>query len=36
MINEENEIESLAPWLVILITLIGGWLRVFLLGSKGL
>ena len=36
MMNEENEIEALAPWLVILITLIGGWLRVFLLGSKGL
>lgn len=33
---EENEIEGLAPWLVIIITLIGGWLRVFLLGSKGL
>jgi mannosyltransferase len=36
MINEEDEIESLAPWLVILITLIGGGLRVFLIGNKGL
>jgi mannosyltransferase len=34
--NEEHEIEGLAPWLVILLTLVGGWLRVFLLGSKGL
>ncbi len=36
MMNEEYNIEELAPWLVIIITLIGGWLRVFLLGSKGL
>jgi mannosyltransferase len=37
MLNyEENDIESLAPWLVILVTLVGGWLRVFRLGSKGL
>jgi len=36
MINEESEIESLAPWLVILITLIGGGLRVFIIGNKGL
>jgi mannosyltransferase len=33
---EEYDIESLAPWLVILITLIGGGLRVFIIGSKGL
>ncbi len=36
MMNEENEIEEVAPWLVIIITLIGGGLRVFLLGQKGL
>jgi hypothetical protein len=36
MINEENEIEGLAPWLVIGLTLVGLWLRVYLLGSKGL
>jgi len=33
---EENELEDLAPWLVIIITLIGGFLRVFLLGIKGM
>ena len=33
---EENEIEEFAPWLVIIITLIGGILRVFLLANKGL
>ncbi len=34
--NEESELEEFAPWLVIIITLTGGWLRVFLLGSKGM
>ena len=34
--NEEIDIEEMAPWLVIIITLVGGWLRVFLLGNKGL
>jgi hypothetical protein len=34
--NEENEIEELAPWLVLIITLIGGGLRVLLLDSKGM
>ena len=34
--NEESELEEFAPWLVIIITLVGGWLRVFLLGSKGM
>ena len=34
--NEEIELEELAPWLVIIITLIGGFLRVFLLGNKGM
>jgi hypothetical protein len=34
--NEETEIEDLAPWLVIVITLIGGGLRVLLLDSKGM
>src|SRR4030042_1908836 len=33
---EESEIEELAPWLVIIITLIGGGLRVFLIANKGL
>jgi hypothetical protein len=34
--NEEIGIEELAPWLVVVLTLIGGGLRVFLLGSKGM
>jgi hypothetical protein len=34
--NEESELEEFAPWLVITITLIGGLLRVLLLGSKGM
>jgi hypothetical protein len=34
--SREIEIEELAPWLVILITLIGGGLRVLLLNSKGM
>ncbi len=34
--NEESEIDSLAPWLVIIITLIGYGLRVFTIGNKGL
>ena len=34
--NEEIDIEELAPWLVILITLIGVGLRALLLGTKGL
>lgn len=34
--NEEIDLEELAPWLVILITLIGGWTRVLLLYSKGM
>jgi hypothetical protein len=36
MSYEEDEIESLAPWLVILITLIGGGLRVLFIGNKGM
>jgi hypothetical protein len=36
MLYEENEIEEFAPWLVIIITLGGGLLRVILLSSKGL
>jgi mannosyltransferase len=32
----DDEIEELAPWLLIIITLIGGALRVFLLANKGL
>ena len=34
--NEENELEELAPWLVIIITLVGGFLRMLLLGTKGM
>jgi hypothetical protein len=34
--NEEGEIEELAPWLVVIITLIGGGLRVLLLAQKGM
>ena len=34
--NEKNELEELAPWLVLIITLVGGGLRVLLLGSKGM
>ncbi len=36
MISEEYDLELLAPWLVIFITLIGGGLRVFTIGNKGL
>ncbi len=34
--NEEIDIEELAPWLVIFITLIGAGLRVFLLDKHGM
>jgi mannosyltransferase len=34
--NEEIDFEDVAPWLVTVITVIGGWLRVYLLSSKGL
>jgi hypothetical protein len=34
--NEEFDLEELAPWLVILITLFGGFLRVLMLDNKGL
>ena len=34
--NEEIDIEELAPWLVIFITLIGGGLRVLLLAKNGM
>ena len=34
--NEESDIEEFAPWLVITITVIGGLLRVFALGNKGM
>ncbi len=33
---EENEFEELAPWLAIIITVLGGFLRVLLLGAKGM
>lgn len=34
--NEENDLEESAPLLVLIITLVGGFLRVFLLGAKGM
>lgn len=34
--NEDNELDEFAPWLVVLTTLIGGWLRILLLSSKGM
>jgi Dolichyl-phosphate-mannose-protein mannosyltransferase len=34
--NEDYKIEELATWLVILITMVGGGLRVFLVGNNGL
>jgi hypothetical protein len=34
--NEEIDFEEFAPWLVIIIVLIGGFLRVFLLDKNGL
>lgn len=34
--NEEIEVEELAPWFVIFITLMGGGLRVLLLDNKGM
>src|SRR5512136_1545648 len=34
--NEEIEFDDLAPWLVIFITLVGGFLRVYLLANKGM
>ena len=34
--NEQSDIEQFAPWLVISITVIGGLLRVFALGSNGM
>ena len=34
--NEETELDEFAPWLVLILTLIGGFLRVLLLGSKGM
>lgn len=36
MLSEETEVEELAPWLVVILTLIGGALRVLLLDQKGL
>ena len=34
--NEELQIEEYAPWFMVAITLVGWWLRVLLLGSKGM
>lgn len=34
--SEEIDLEELAPWFVVLITLVGGGLRVLLLASKGM
>ena len=34
--NEEMDLEEYAPWVVVFITLVGGWLRVLMLGTKGM
>lgn len=34
--NDEFEFEEFAPWMVFLITLVGGFLRVLYLGTKGM
>ncbi|MGE5464656.1 MAG: glycosyltransferase family 39 protein, partial [Syntrophothermus sp.] len=34
--NEESDLEEFAPWLVFIITMIGGFLRVYLLGNRGM
>jgi mannosyltransferase len=34
--NEEIKLEEVAPWLAITIALIGGFLRILLLGTKGM
>jgi uncharacterized membrane protein len=34
--NDELDFDELAPWLALFITLIGGFLRVFMLADKGL
>lgn len=34
--NEEYDLDEMAPWLVIIIALAGGFLRVLLLGTKGM
>lgn len=34
--SEEISFEESAPWFVVFITLVGGWLRMLLLGTKGM
>ena len=34
--NEEIELDEVAPWIILILTLMGGFLRVFLLDDKGL
>jgi hypothetical protein len=34
--NEEIDIEEFAPWLALIITLVGGFLRILLLSAKGM
>ena len=36
MMNEESDLEEFAPWLVFILILIGGFLRVLYLGNKGM
>jgi mannosyltransferase len=36
MMYEDSEIEDFAPWLVIIITVMGGFMRVLLLSTKGM
>ena len=35
-INEDSELDELAPWLVLIITLVGGGLRILLLPKNGM
>ena len=34
--NKDSELEEFAPWLVLIITLLGGFMRVLFLGVKGM
>ncbi len=36
MMNEESDLDKFAPGMVIFITLVGGFLRILLLGTKGM
>jgi uncharacterized membrane protein len=34
--NEESELDEFTPWMVLINTLIGGFLRILFLGNKGM